>query len=270
MNEQPYDDFSPIVIVVSFLIILILGIGVFILIYESLGKESSNKLYRILLINKQAQLEASIKSELQERQRIGSELHDDVGASLSAAKLLLLSALAKIDNTMIGNSVQLQRALGLYDDVMVKVRALSHEMQPQGLKEAHLTEALSVFVNNLSLANDMDITLTVKQEISRLEKNVEFAVFRIIQELINNLMKHAKPKAIHLVADKVPGSAIITLMHNGDGIYQEEYKRLTHSTNTMGFKNIEGRLSVINAKINFIRLADKDYKIEITIPIQQI
>lgn len=207
---------------------------------------------------------AAIESEEMERKRISSELHDDVGALLSAVKLYLnqiqpshLNDQSKIE--------PLNESKTLLNDTVQTVRNLSANLQPTTIQDFGLLTTLQNFCDKLNHSSGLKISIDVQGHISRFQTEHELAVYRILQELINNIIKHADAQSIRfLLLNKNSNILQIFIEHNGNGLSQEEFEEKLYKMQGLGLKNIQNRLNILKGNICF----QKDDKASNTISLQ--
>ena len=185
-------------------------------------------------------LESLIAGEEKERLRIAKELHDGVNGDLSAIKYKL-SSLLKMNNEVINEAVV------MIDNSCKQVRAISHNLVPPSLKDFNLIEAISNYCENMNSTHDPEISFQHIGDSIDLNKKVEVNIFRIIQELVTNAIKHAKAKAIDVQISNRNNTLLITVEDNGDG-----YAFKDGEANGIGMSNIKSRVEYLNANLEVI------------------
>jgi len=137
--------------------------------------------------------------------------------------------------------------LTILDDSTKELRELSHRMMPRALSELGLLPALNDMLEN-SLGNtDIQYMLEhfgIKQE-ERFAENVEISLYRITQELINNVIKHSQANQVNIQLMKSGKSLILIVEDNGKGIDSGENKK------GIGLMNISSRVDTVNGNVNF-------------------
>lgn len=258
------DPVSLIIISIVAVLILALGIVSFVLMYQ---RRVIRHHIEIRAINQQKQqelLEASLKAEEEERRRIAAELHDDVGATLSSIKLFLSG-----DGNALPDADVINHSRQLLDETIKKVRSISHKLQPETIRYLGLHAALESMAETLSRSPALKVDYGVAGSVPKLPESAELAVYRIMQELVSNAIKHAGATAIQLrtQSDGVIFSALMT--HNGKGITQTEYEELVYKKGAIGLKNIEQRLQSVSGAILFEQTDEQQYRIRINMGIKQ-
>src|SRR3954471_19691546 len=134
-------------------------------------------------------LNASIRYQEEERQRLAADLHDDAGPLLATARLYLNENLVNQDK-----STQLQsifQARQIIDDTIQLIRNISHSLMPPTLKNFGLESAVNDLFQKISGSGTMNASSRFHDYKDRLKTEKELIVFRIVQELVNNILKHS-------------------------------------------------------------------------------
>jgi len=210
-------------------------------------------------------LRASIKLQEEERQRIAADLHDDAGPLLATARLYLTENLVNLDK-----ATQLQSifsAKQIIDEAIQLIRNISHSLMPPTLKNFGLESAVNDFFKKINGAGALNVNCRFNDYKIRLKPEKELIVFRIIQELINNIFKHSNSSFIHLTQHNTEDIMIIRLHHDGRGLNQNDFIKISQSSVGLGLKNIQSRLKVIHGSIFFEQDASQSFfKVTIDIP----
>lgn len=241
----------------SFLVIL--GIAVMLLLFTSFLLIFLYTQRRRLRFQKEVQqlreqqqnqlIEAAIRSEELERHRIAEQLHDEVGAILSSSKLHLqgikTACLDERDKALYDKSKE------LLDDGIQKVRGISHNLHSNILKELGLNEAIRHFINK-SVQSAMIRTTTELDDayVTRVPEN-DISIYRLIQELVNNILKHARATRIAIRSEFRPGDLVVELRHDGTGLTQQQFEELRYHREGLGLKNIQNRVILLKGTITF-------------------
>jgi two-component system NarL family sensor kinase len=230
---------------------------------------------RVIKFNKQLQrmeeerqqmlLKASINSQEEERQRIAADLHDDAGPLLATARLYLSENLIHQEP-----AVQLQSifsAKQIIDDSIQLIRNISHSLMPPTLKNFGLESAIKDLFEKINGSGVINATTRFHDNRERLSEEQELLLFRILQELVTNIIKHSGAEFIHLTQNVQGNFSYFRIHHDGKGILQDEFERLNYDSVGLGLKNIESRIKVLNGKIYFdIDSTGTYYKVTIEIP----
>lgn len=241
-NNQKY-------ILLSFLIILVAVIGLLINYYLRLQaqselnkKEKEINLQKVTTLYKEKELElikANIEGRDIERERIAQELHDSIGGNLAAIKLQLGSP--KVSNMDHIKKVRIQ-----IDETYKEVRSISHSLIPKKKEDNKFSDAVGTYLNNIGSSSHITTSLTIypKQKIDELAEEVKSEVFKIIQELITNTLKHANASFMEL-SISLSDLQILNILFedNGVGFNPSEQKE------GLGYTSIKNRLDKIHGQL---------------------
>jgi signal transduction histidine kinase len=215
--------------------------------------------YRARVRNKL--LLASIQGEEAERQRIAAELHDDVGATLSSIRLFLTQAEMKPDINLI---IQSKTVL---DDSIRKIRDLSHQLQPRTLHYLGLARALESLAELISRSGSVRMEFAKKDEYwPDPEAATALSAYRVVQELVTNIVKHAGANWIKLALESVQGRQRIQIAHDGVGLTEAGFQEQLFKKHAIGLKNIENRLKSSRLTLQFPEPKNDIYFITLNLP----
>ncbi|MBB6271138.1 signal transduction histidine kinase [Pedobacter cryoconitis] len=254
-------------VVVSIAAMLLLFIS-FLLIFIFTQRKKLHYQNSIQSLNehqKNQLIEAAIKSEETERHRIADELHDEVGAILASSKLHFHSI--KLGAGEYNESIY-NKARELLDEGIKKVRNISHSLHSAILQEFGLNEAISHFASKIAHESLVEVTTTMDPKYHCPMEN-DISIYRIIQELLHNILTHAKATKIHIISEYTSQKYLMKISHNGDGLTQQRFEELRFKRNGLGLKNIQNRVIFIKGELLFSQQGH-DYHIDIQVPINQI
>ena len=216
-------------------------------------------------INKQQELrsKAIIEAEEKERMRIALELHDGVGQQLSAVKLNMSSLQSNLKLEDEHQKTMMQNALDLIDDSVKEVRSVSHSMMPNALLKSGLALAVREFLNRISHTDNLKIELDINGLNERLESTMETVLFRVLQELVNNIIKHSQATVVNIQI--IRHNDELTLMIEDNGIGFDLNKVMEKG---IGLKNIQSRIEYLNGNVNFDSRPEKGTTVSIEVPIK--
>jgi signal transduction histidine kinase len=187
-------------------------------------------------------LRANLLSQERERGRIGKDLHDSVGSMLTTARLYF-KQIKKEDKQEQFDAIK-QKALDLLDETMTSVRRVSHDLKPVVLEELGLAEAISNLVTNINEAGSIQVTYEYDTE-PDLDKEFELNWFRIVQELVNNTLKHAGATHVDIKLSVADNELSLLYQDDGKGLDKEKLN------SGLGIKNIESRLQLMQGNMTF-------------------
>ena len=214
-------------------------------------------------INKQQEetTKAILSAEENERGRIAAELHDGVGQLLSTALMNMNGLVEKLNYQSEDEKEKAQNTLVLMNESYDEMRSISHQMMPNALIKAGLTSAIKDFVNKID-KDKIKVSLDIIGLNTRLEQQVEAVLYRVIQETVNNVIKHAQATKLAIQFLKDEDGVSITIEDNGKGF---DLNTLNNS-NGIGLKNMTSRITFLKGTIDFNSNPTKGTLVAIHIP----
>ena len=184
----------------------------------------------------------TISAQEKERKRIAQDLHDEVGAMLSVVKLNV-GRIEKKSEESVAKELAVETKIYL-DEVITQVRRISRSLLPPSLEKLGLFFALEELASWVNKAEQLKIVCRKSGEQFRFDNKKELAVFRIIQELLNNAIKHSEATIIFISTRFTPDyNLMISISDNGKGFNLEE-----KMNSGLGLKNLDSRIQIIGAK----------------------
>ena len=247
------------------MVVLTVSLIIFIVLHQRRVLRFQNKINLMEQEQQKILLNASIKLQEEERQRLAADLHDDAGPLLATARLYLNENLVNQDK-----ATQLQsifQARQIIDDTIQLVRNISHSLMPPTLKNFGLESAINDLFQKISGSGAMNASSRFHEYKDRLKGEKELVIFRIVQELINNILKHSNASFIHLTQNVHADKFYLRIHHDGRGIIQSDFDKLNKSNVGLGLKNISSRLRLVEGNINFEKdVSQTYYKVTIEMP----
>ncbi|MBL7725166.1 MAG: hypothetical protein JNK27_13520 [Chitinophagaceae bacterium] len=210
-------------------------------------------------------IEAAVRSEETERHRIAETLHDEVGAILSSAKLHLLGIKSEVLDEK--DKKLHEKGRELLNEVIQKVRGISHNLHSNILKEFGLNEAIRHFVKKLTQETIINATTNLDDTYKTANADDDISLYRIVQELINNILKYAHASEMLISSSFQNQTLDLVIFHNGDGLTQEQFEELRYQKDGLGLKNIQNRIILLKGNILFTS-GTEGYRINIHVPVK--
>ncbi len=244
---------------------LAIGIVGFVIYHQRRVIRYNTELKRLEEEKQQILLNASICFQEEERNRIAADLHDDAGPLLATARLYLNENLVNQEKAQQLQSIY--SAKQIIDDAILLIRNISHSLMPPTLKNFGLESACNDLFQKISGSGSLNASARFHDYRTRLKVDQELLVFRIIQELVNNIIKHSNAGFIHLTQNNSGNNMYFRLHHDGTGIVQADFEKLNHSALGLGLKNIASRMKVLKGRIFFeIDPSHTYYKVTLEVP----
>lgn len=235
------------IIIISIVVLFILVILVIYFFYRKKQAEQKAKLNAEIAHQKEIRSKAVIEAEEKERRRIAQDLHDGVGQILSAAKLNLSNYQSKASLQSQEEKDALKNAVDLIDDSVKEVRAVSHNMMPNTLIKLGLASAVREFITKIGNIPNLKIDLEIVGLDKRLPEQTETVLYRVIQEIVNNIIKHSKANHIGLQLIKHETEMTVMIEDNGVGFDTSKISEFSG----IGLKNIISRIEFLNGRVDF-------------------
>jgi signal transduction histidine kinase len=188
---------------------------------------------------------ASIKGEDKERKRVSQDLHDVLGQELNAIKLYLV-ALDQMDKNSSDYQEVISDIKNMVDETIYSVRDISFNCMPASLQHGDLGKSVMQLINRINRIQEGRITFQISEiNINFENESTLIFCYRIIQEFINNSLKHSSATNINVTIRFNQKIVFIELTDNGCGLTQADLER------TSGVENIFNRLKALNARYQF-------------------
>ncbi|MDC7995775.1 sensor histidine kinase [Altibacter sp. HG106] len=207
-------------------------------------------------------IDAMIAGQEKERQRLASDLHDSVGATLSAAKLQF-EHLKKNKNQLTALDALFEKTGTLLDEAYTEVRAMAHVKHSGVIAKEGLLPAVEKLAKNASFQQSLRVEVQDFGLTERLEPSLEIAIFRMIQELVTNIIKHANASEATISITQHEHSLSIIVEDNGKGFNASKFQQ----KEGMGLSSIERRVEFLEGTMEIDATPGKGTTILIDIPI---
>ncbi len=206
-------------------------------------------------------IDAMITGQEKERQRIANDLHDDLGGLMATIRLHFDSLRGK---SLEDPNSLFDKTNGLINEAYEKIRAIAHAKNSGVIAKEGLLQSVMQMANKISIANNLEIIVNDHGLDTRLENSLELSLFRIIQELVTNVVKHANATQAHIHLTNHYDSLNIMIEDNGVGF---NTSGITKQTEGMGLKNVDKRVEFLNGSMEIDSEFGRGTNIIINIPL---
>jgi signal transduction histidine kinase len=204
---------------------------------------------------------AEITIRENEHKRIAGDLHDSLGPLLSAVKLNISSV--EIENS--SDRAILEKTGGYLDEIIGSLRRISHDLLPNTLERKGLLEATREFINHVRHRQSVNIQLYVLKEI-RVPKEKEIHIFRMIQEIVENTIKHAEAHNLQIGFSEEAGHLLCLIKDDGRGFDKE---KVLAGSSGFGLRSLESRCEILNGVLTLDSMPGAGTNYFIKIPLGQ-
>lgn len=220
-----------------------------LLAYRNYRHKQYLQLQRINELEKEKYIsatEAVLKGEEQERTRLAQDLHDGLGGMLSGIKYSLNTMKENLIMTP-DNAQAFARSMDMLDSSIQEMRRVAHNMMPESLVKFGLNVALKDFCNGITNSGALNVQYqSLKMEGIELDPTTAITLYRIVQELINNTIKHASAQNAIVQISRTDGRLTLEVEDDGKGFNTDILDR----AKGIGWSNIQNRIAFLKGKLD--------------------
>lgn len=240
---------------------LLLSIILAWLLYNRRKLKEKALLQEAVLQQQQLAAAAILQAEENERQRIAKDLHDGVGQMMSAAKMNLSAFENGLQFRDDEQKNSFDRIISLVDESCKEVRTVSHQMMPNVLLKSGLGKAVTEFLDKID-QKVLKINLYTEGLNENIDENIEIVLYRVLQESVNNVIKHSGATELDISLVKETEGITATIEDNGKGF---DIHHLSEKAG-IGLKNMRARVEYLKGTIDFDSSPGKGTLVAIFIP----
>ncbi|MFT3704274.1 MAG: sensor histidine kinase [Agriterribacter sp.] len=214
--------------------------------YRQKQKLQQQRIAELETEKKLAATEAVLKGEEQERTRLAKDLHDGLGGMLSGIKYAFQTMKGNLVMTP-DNHQAFERSMDMLDSSIKEMRRVAHNMMPEALVKFGLDTALKDFCNDINQSGVLQINYqSTGIENAVIDQTIAITIYRIVQELINNTIKHAGATTAILQVEKANGNITLTIEDDGKGFDPI----ILQQAKGIGWSNIQSRVEFLKGKLD--------------------
>jgi len=231
-------------------------------LYEQIRKQSQGLLvYRNQL---RALTVKMIGSKEEEAKRIARELHDEAGQLLASVYIVLDDIAREVEPPA---KERIQKVIGMLDQIEEQLRSLAHELRPTILDDLGLLPAIQSLAQRFSKRTGMDIALDEVPK-QRFPLRIETALYRIVQEALNNVTKHAQATTVRVQIQQEDGIVRCLVLDNGIGFDAPTVLSRT-GAESLGLVGIRERVEILKGKLQIQSAPGQGTQLCVTIPLEE-
>jgi signal transduction histidine kinase len=248
MDTQEKDLYNSLLIVV-----IVMGIVLVYFIFTIVRYQR-----RSLRLHKD-KIRAEIDTLENERRRIASDLHDELGPILSAVKLQINN----LESENEGDKLLIDKSSQYIDTIINKLREISNNLMPNTLLRKGLAKAIQEFIDGNSHAYKLSIKFVCENDLN-LNQDKEINIYRVVQEIVHNTVKHAKASLLIIRIAVENNHLILSTADNGLGF---DYFNQAKENTGLGLRNLQSRAEIMGGEITCISEPGKGTNYTLEIPL---
>ena len=230
--------------------------------YRRRQVQQSLKLQEAIMAEQNIATKAVIEAEEKERKRIAADLHDGVGQMMSAARMNLSVFESDLPFANETQKKSFENVIGLIDESCKEIRNVSHQMMPNALLKSGLASAVKEFINKID-TRVIKVSLHTEGLNEPIDNNTETVLYRVIQECVNNVLKHSGADHLDISLLKDTDGISVTIEDNGKGFDHSDKLKFEG----IGLKNIISRITYLKGSIDFDSSPGKGTLVAIHVPV---
>ncbi len=204
-------------------------------------------------------INAMLEGQEMERDRVARDLHDRLGSMLGGIKVNMAALEDRVEQMQ--HDEQCHKVNRLLDQAVGELRQISHNMAAATLSRFGLEKALKDLRDTIHVNGRLSVELNVFGIDHRLERSVELAVYRIVQELVSNALKHSQARELCIGVTHSPGRLSVVVADNGKGF------DFTHPAEGMGLSNVRSRAAALGASVQVDSTPGKGTTVSVECPL---
>jgi signal transduction histidine kinase/ligand-binding sensor domain-containing protein len=224
--------------IAAVLSVIILGYVAYLLRVAAIKRKG--KYLELITLHQQKLIDSEIRTQERERKRIAGDLHDGIGATLSSIKLQIADAMNDSGDENLTRTKEITDNL---TDVIDDIKRIVYDLHPPSLERYGLQAGLKSFVERLNKNTDINVIFDYYGQ-RDVKQPVSVTIFRILQELVNNTLKHARASEIRIHINEFEGEINIMYEDNGIGMVGSRFTGL-------GLHSIESRVRSLNGRMTW-------------------
>jgi two-component system, NarL family, sensor kinase len=260
MTPDSYDFLLIFSVATVGMLMLAGSIILFIVFYQKKMIKEQMKRQALVFEYQQKMMLAEMESQEGERRRLAADLHDSIGGMLSTIRVGLSTLARTLPDPKSMDETKL-----MLDDTIASVRRISRDLMPATLEKFGFLNAIKELCERFQATSKIQIKFSEPDEFPTIDKQRQLMLFRIVQELLNNAIKHANATSIHVTIQNENG-IYVTVEDDGVGFDPVHEMKENQNGKGLGLFNIENRAHLLGGKLEYPKPV-KGSKTVLTIPV---
>ncbi|WP_035565501.1 sensor histidine kinase [Hymenobacter sp. IS2118] len=246
---------------VVMMLLLVLLVVVFVIVHQKRAHLLQAQLRQQELSYQSSMLEAMVASQESERERIAQDLHDEIGASLSAARLFITQVHYEAPTPHLQEMSQ--QASQILGETLQNVRSIAQNLSPALLERFGLCRAVTTLGSRLEAAG-LHVELNVDEAVETLGSSAQLALYRIVQELFANVVRHAGARCLTLHLQAAAGQLRLEVTDDGCGFVRDA--PAASRAAGMGLAGIQARTKLLNGQLEISSVPGQGTRVILVLP----
>ncbi len=264
MFAQDEEIFLTIIASSFLMVFLVIIIVIAIVKYQSRLRKHLHEINNLKLLFQEEILKVQIENEEQTLNRISQEIHDNIGQILSLVKLNLNTV--KVEKCDAPTQKKIEGTKELVSKAINDLRQLSKSLNSIHLSQQYLSDSIKQELETINRTEEFTTELILRGDERTFESQKQLIIFRIIQETLNNIVKHAKAKVIRVELEYGLESFTIKVVDDGIGFDLSSLHLITGKERGTGLSNISYRAKLIGASLDIDSQKGKGTAITLNMP----
>lgn len=247
------------------MLILAFAIILFVVLYQKKILAQQNIIQVAETRHQKDMLNATLEVAEIEREKIAKNIHDDIGTILNVIKLNF-SKMSRNPGDKELTEQLIKESMSLLDDSIQNIRGIAKDLMPPTLIKLGFEKGISELCRQINASGMIVINCEFNFGETRLPSKTELQLYRIMQEVINNIIKHSEAAQVTISTRSDANALYINIMHDGKGLSSEMIAQLPEAEKGIGLKSIESRVQLINASLQYFTIGPQQAGISIEVP----
>lgn len=261
------DDIVPLILITFLLILVAISIITLVVLYQKKQMQFRHEKEQLNISFSQILLQSKLEIQEQILKDISGEIHDNIGQTLSIAKLSL-NTIDCADPA--ATKERISKSGELLSRAIRDLRNLSKNINADFIKEVGLVSSIENELNVIKQANAFNVNYKLTGTTRYLPDQYELILYRMFQELVNNIIKHSEATQINVSVDSSLNYLKILIEDNGKGFNLNEVDTIENASRGLGIFNLKKRANLIGAEFTIDSIPGTGTSVYIYLPVENV